>query len=270
MLDPLTRYYLGDAGARGPLVLMYHATEPQPGGSPSPWVLPLRLFRDHLQLLDDEGFTVVPLNDVVNDTAPPRSVCITFDDGYVDNLHAAELLSAKGMTASWFIVTGHIGGSSDWGDEQLGRRPMMSATQLRELHSAQMSIGSHTINHPRLPNLTEEQQRVEIEGSRAQLAETLGAAPSYFAYPYGQFTQITENIVASTGYDAALSTRSGYHRGSQEQFRIRRITIYGEDSKRVLARKLALADNTGSWHGMVAMLGSNLARRVGAYRKQRR
>lgn len=44
-------------------------------------------------------------------TLPPRSLCITFDDGYRDNLEvAAPILKRYGASATFFIATGFIDG----------------------------------------------------------------------------------------------------------------------------------------------------------------
>ena len=205
---------------------------------------------------------MVALEDVLNEHAGPRSVCITFDDGYEDNLHAAEALALRGMTATWFIVSGRVGGKSDWPESDPVDRPLMNVSQLRSLLSEGMSIGSHTVNHPRLPELDDRAQRSEIEESRKQLGDLLGSAPNYFAYPFGAFTDKAAKMVKSTGYLGALSTRSGFHRGDAERFRVRRLTIGDQDNKAVFARKLTLADNDGRWMRLFNMLRKNASRRA--------
>jgi len=66
-------------------------------------------------------FRIVDLADAVarlgNGTLPPRCAAITFDDGYANNCEiAAPLLGARGMTATFFITTGFLDGSTMWND----------------------------------------------------------------------------------------------------------------------------------------------------------
>lgn len=63
---------------------------------------------------------VLPLSEAVarlaSGSLPPRAACITFDDGYVNNLEvAAPILSARRLPATVFVVSGVLGGRM-WND----------------------------------------------------------------------------------------------------------------------------------------------------------
>src|SRR5262245_15955149 len=48
---------------------------------------------------------------------PPRSICITFDDGYANNCEVAlPILHSKGVPATFFVSTGFLGGGCMWND----------------------------------------------------------------------------------------------------------------------------------------------------------
>lgn len=64
---------------------------------------------------------VLPLGEAVerlkDGTLPPAATCITFDDGYADNLTvAAPLLRKYGLPATVFVATGYIDGGRMWND----------------------------------------------------------------------------------------------------------------------------------------------------------
>jgi peptidoglycan/xylan/chitin deacetylase (PgdA/CDA1 family) len=63
---------------------------------------------------------------------PPNSVAVTFDDGYVDNLHFAKpILEKYEIPATVFICTGYAGGEFWW--DELHRRITSSRADPREL-----------------------------------------------------------------------------------------------------------------------------------------
>jgi peptidoglycan/xylan/chitin deacetylase (PgdA/CDA1 family) len=64
---------------------------------------------------------VLPLSEAVerllSGTLPPRSLCITFDDGYANNrIVAAPILAQRRLPATVFVATGFIGGGRMWND----------------------------------------------------------------------------------------------------------------------------------------------------------
>ena len=66
-------------------------------------------------------FRVLPLSEAVvrlrNGTLPMRAACVTFDDGYADNVTVAlPILKKWGMPATFFLATGYIDGGRMWND----------------------------------------------------------------------------------------------------------------------------------------------------------
>ncbi len=57
------------------------------------------------------------IDHLVRDTLPPRSLVITFDDGYADNADVAlPILQRLGLRATFFISTGFLDGGRMWND----------------------------------------------------------------------------------------------------------------------------------------------------------
>lgn len=68
-----------------------------------------------------ELFNVMTLREaaerMATDSLPARAACITFDDGYENNCSiAAQILSARGMSATFFVATGFLGTGCMWND----------------------------------------------------------------------------------------------------------------------------------------------------------
>jgi peptidoglycan/xylan/chitin deacetylase (PgdA/CDA1 family) len=66
-------------------------------------------------------FNVTPLSDAIerqrDGRLSPRTVCITFDDGYADNATVAlPLLRENGCHATFFVATDYLDGGSMWND----------------------------------------------------------------------------------------------------------------------------------------------------------
>ncbi len=120
---------------------------------------------------------------------PENSVAVTFDDGFVSTFEQAMPVLAKyRIPATMFIVANRIDGDNDWMHARgMPRRSLMDADQIREMHAAGIEIGSHTLNHARLPEISQEQKVREITESKTVLEDLLSAPVNHFAYPYGLY-----------------------------------------------------------------------------------
>ena len=96
--------------ARG-LVLTYHAI----AQGRSPLVVEPALFARHVECLVEAGAVSITVSELAaalrEGTLHDRSVAITFDDGFASVAeHAAPALSSRGLRATVFAVSGHVGG----------------------------------------------------------------------------------------------------------------------------------------------------------------
>jgi peptidoglycan/xylan/chitin deacetylase (PgdA/CDA1 family) len=92
-------------------------------------------------------------------------------------------------------------------------RPMMAASEIRDLASMGMSVGAHSVSHPILGRLPDDAARREIVDSKRQLEEILRAPVRTFAYPNGRpLTDYDHRHVAmvrDAGFTATVSTAWG-------------------------------------------------------------
>lgn len=106
------------------LILLYHRVAELPS---DPWSLAVspRHFAEHLAIL--QQFTrplrlrqLLPA--LQTNRLPERSVVVTFDDGYADNLHNAKpLLEQYGIPTTIFITSGAIGKQQEYWWDQLDK-----------------------------------------------------------------------------------------------------------------------------------------------------
>ena len=119
-------------------------------------------------------------------------------------------------------------------------RRALTWAQVRTIRG-DIEIGAHTLTHPILAASNVTEQRREIEGSRARIAECTGTSPSLFAYPngaVGDFDESTIACVREAGFVAACTTTRGSNRAGCDRFRLRRLGV-GEEPCLMLAARLA-------------------------------
>jgi peptidoglycan/xylan/chitin deacetylase (PgdA/CDA1 family) len=143
---------------------------------------------------------------------PRRSVVLTFDDGCrCFREHALPELSARGMTATLFALSGEMGGSNRWDRPAAGpcerREELLDAAGLRAVAAAGIEIGSHGRHHRDLTACDAAELEAEVAGSRAELEGALGAPVTTFCYPYGCCDERSRAAVAAAGYAAGAGIR---------------------------------------------------------------
>ncbi|MBS3963220.1 MAG: polysaccharide deacetylase family protein [Methylomonas sp.] len=250
-IDIVSKRLFSNSGQNGLVSIMYHSITPEGKKPDWQWALSHREFNNQLSLLEDHGWTTLSIDDFYSlDSIPPKSVLITFDDGYADNLSAFEELTKRKMIASWFVVTKDIDGVSSWTDTHAPKLKMLSKAHLVDMQSAGMSIGSHTHSHCRLTRISEQSIETELRISKEILCEITGKEVISFAYPYGDYDTYTVDKVISAGYKLAFTTRSGFGVVNNSLLEIRRISITNTDTLSSFARKLAFAANDVSWKQM--------------------
>jgi peptidoglycan/xylan/chitin deacetylase (PgdA/CDA1 family) len=164
-------------------------------------------------------FRVVPLGEVfrlLRDRlpVPPRTVAITFDDGYRDNLDAARVLHSLALPATFFLPTGFVGTERafDW---DRGRPPLakLAWDDVRAMVAMGFEVGSHTVNHVNLGQVPAEEAREELRASKATLEDRLGVPVRWFAYPFGGMEDLRAEylgMIQEVGYAGAVSAYGGF------------------------------------------------------------
>lgn len=205
-------------------------------------------FRAQMELLLQAGITPITLDDallVIQRREPGRHACVTFDDGYHDNLdYALPVLRDLGIPATIFPISGVTDGATRlyWYDQPwFGEPPpVLSWDELRAIDQERLfSIGAHTRTHPALVKLTDAAAWDEIAGTRRQLEEQLGRPVTSFAYPAGIHGQREVLMVRKAGYRLALTCEPGVNGPCDDPHALRRTAVYSGDDLKMFAARLA-------------------------------
>ena len=105
---------------------------------------------------------------------------------------------------------------------------MMRSDQVRQLRAGGMLVGAHTVSHPILATLSDDEARHEIAACREHLQSLLGEPVMHFAYPNGRpgadYNDESVRIVRELGFDSAVSTAPGAARSPTDRFQLPRFT----------------------------------------------
>jgi peptidoglycan/xylan/chitin deacetylase (PgdA/CDA1 family) len=109
----------------------------------------------------------------------------------------------------------------------------MSVDELRALAAGGLiELGAHTASHPALTSLGVEQQRAEIVASRDWLRETLNVPAATFAYPHGDYSAETVDVVRAAGFSCACSCATATVTARSDPFQLPRFGVPDVDGDR--------------------------------------
>ena len=178
-------------------------------------------FDYQMNYLNSNGIKNIDCNNLDDETG---GFCITFDDGYEDNLiYALPILKKYNLTATCFIVPKLIGKTNVWDQHQF---KLMDSYQIKEWIYEGMSIGSHSFSHQNLTKINNNELKNEIDGSKKYLEDKFQLYISNFCYPYGKYNQIVINEVKKSEYKKAFTTNRGlYNSTKSNNFELNRVSV---------------------------------------------
>jgi O-antigen/teichoic acid export membrane protein/GT2 family glycosyltransferase/peptidoglycan/xylan/chitin deacetylase (PgdA/CDA1 family) len=168
-------------------------------------------FKKMMRWFITAGYKTATIAQWLRDDLPRKRVLLTFDDGYDDLFtHLLPLVIEHRLTPVIFLVADRIGASNFW-DQRSGLRArnLLTWPQIREMQKHGIEFGSHTLTHPFLREVSDEQLRCEVVESKRRLEDALGLEVASFAYPYGGVDRRVRAAVAEAGYKVAFTTLPG-------------------------------------------------------------
>ena len=228
------------------IALMYHDVVPQgaedssgfPGRDAALYKLTPSRFEAHLAAIFGPGGPAAP------GTPPAARPLMTFDDGGMSALRAADLLERHAVHGYFFITTNYI-----------GTRGFVDARDLRDLHERGHRIGSHSASHPlRFGHCSRPKLLDEWTRSAAVLAGILGEAVTCGSVPGGDFAPQVADAAAQAGYaeiftsEPTLEDRRAFGLALRGRFAVQRSMSAGTAAALVSGERLPILRQALSWN----------------------
>jgi peptidoglycan/xylan/chitin deacetylase (PgdA/CDA1 family) len=152
--------------------------------------IPESLFDNQMNILNEQGYKGINFDDIYKLDQDGKYAIITFDDGLAGNVRfALPILKKYGFKAVFFVTVDFIGKANymDWSD-------------LKELVENGMSVQSHTMSHPHLQTLSDQEIRKELTESKEKLESKLHTKISSLSFPHGSYNKKVIEIARDAGY----------------------------------------------------------------------
>jgi peptidoglycan/xylan/chitin deacetylase (PgdA/CDA1 family) len=216
--------------AARPLVLCYHGVSDSWEHSLA--VRPAALERQVASLLR-RGYRPATALDTVG--ARAKLLHVTFDDAYRNVASAVPILQRLGVPATVFACSSYADDGralavpelADEAAANPGHMATMSWNELRALAENGVEIGSHTVSHPHLPQLADDELDRELGQARERIESELGRPCPLLAYPYGEADGRVASAARRAGYAAAFTLTRDADPGNP--FLLPRLDLYRRD-----------------------------------------
>ncbi|SEL36250.1 Peptidoglycan/xylan/chitin deacetylase, PgdA/CDA1 family [Roseateles sp. YR242] len=175
---------------------------------------------------------------------PPRSVVVTFDDGYESVYRFAfPVLKKLGLPATMFVYT-----------DFLGAGDALTWPQLQEMSaSGLMDIQSHSKTHrnliERAAGENDERYARNIEQEvvlpRDMLEKRLNAPVRHFAFPYGDANDLVLDQLTRQKFSLAVTVNPGGNAFFAQPLMLRRTMIFGDHDLEAFKARLQTSRKIG-------------------------
>jgi len=220
-------------------VLSYHNLSPTESNK---MTVSQRMFEQQMRLLKEKGYRVISLDQFFDFidfkvSLPPKSVVITFDDGWRSMYEIAfPILKKYGYPATLFIYTDMITDNPknlSWG-------------WLQEMADHGVDVQCHTKSHRNL-TLPEKKESFkdyfenlgkELSACKGMIGAKLNREVKYLAYPFGDTNPLVIEMAKKLEYRGAFTSKRGSNAFFIHNYRVNRSMVYGDFSLSQFERNL--------------------------------
>jgi len=125
-----------------------------------------------------------------------KAFVISFDDGMVQDRKLVEIFNRYGIKGTFHLGSGFLGQEASW--MEIEENYYVTAEEIADLYAGH-EISSHTINHPHLETLSEEDIRHEVLDDKLELERITGGVVTSLAYPFGTYSDLVIEVISDIG-----------------------------------------------------------------------
>ena len=193
-------------------ILYYHCVSNDIFGIDELFVSPTE-FEKQMKYLYENNFNIITFDDLRNLGSINNPVILTFDDGYENNYtHAYPILKKYNFKATIFLIVNSI-----------NKKNFLKEDQIKSMLGL-INFQSHTLTHPDLRTLDNEEIEYEISESIKTIEKITSQKSNVFAYPIGYYN---ENVLKITKkyFNYAVTNIGGLYYNNIDNYEIKRVYI---------------------------------------------
>ena len=163
-----------------------------------------------------------------------KAVTFSYDDGVTQDRRLIEVFNKYGLKGTFNINSGLLGTENvlTYGGKSV-QHNKVSPEEIAALYKGH-EVAVHTLTHPMLPSLPEEEIIRQVEGDRLKLSELCGYEVVGMAYPGGGVNfdlRVADIIAKHTGVKYARTTVSTFNFDLQKDLYIFAPTVHHNDTE---------------------------------------
>ena len=145
-----------------------------------------------MNYISDNGYKTLRFDDLNFDNNvrfDRKSVIIAFDDGWLSNYtEIFDYMKQRNIKYNIFLSINEIGNNPNF----------LNWDQVRAMQeSGLVGFGTHTYNHVDASDLTDAEKEIEFTKANIVFEQNLGYKPEDFCYPYGYYSEKTNEYLSS-------------------------------------------------------------------------
>lgn len=123
---------------------------------------------------------------------------LSYDDGIGQDRRLVDILNQYGIKATFNLNSGLMNGKSGWTGLNGLEIKHIDRKEIAELYKGH-EVAVHSLNHPFLQKLEEEEIFHELEEDKKNLEALVGYTVSGMAYPYGTYNDTVKAVAKKVG-----------------------------------------------------------------------